>query len=304
MKIALTALCLPAFMGCFLLEDGSIKETCDELGTCDGVSDGGVVYVEEDEGAGRWRVVLRDGSGDEIDSWSGQGSDIGGVAYDENSKAAYLSVGSTIRVLQPNSTPKITNIPLGFDAIPMDGGAVFAEVGGWFSVDGENNGGSGPINQPGTVVSVLRGANPCTGDTGEDKPATPVGFLIHGPGGKPSIVELTFSGSGFSTVPAYIDFDISKNRSADAFLMNGAYATCSETGATYMVADLVKDDRDPDRYPSINLGNISSCEYEAETDEVILFSQSGGVGWMNASGKVVRTIASTEGYRIASGSVW
>jgi len=46
MKTALIFLCIPTMTACLLLSDGSIDQTCDELGTCDGVSDGGVVFVE------------------------------------------------------------------------------------------------------------------------------------------------------------------------------------------------------------------------------------------------------------------
>jgi len=285
--------------GCLLLSDGTIDESCDELGTCDGISDGGVVFVEEMDN--RWAVSLLGGAGDLMDAWSGQGTDIGAVVYDETTGTAYLSVGESIRVLQSDGTPKISDVPLVTGGIPFPGGAVFAGDAGFVLVNGVE---AEVLGGPNNLVTLFESAN-LANLKGSPLVAALVHFDIEIGTETPSILEfggLQTNVAGFS--PVAQSFDVSNNRAHDAFLMNGSYATCSNSGATYLVADLQEDDRDPDRYPSVDLGTIASCEYEAETDEVVLFSESNGIAWMDASGQVVRTIAGTEGYRIVNGSVW
>jgi hypothetical protein len=295
-RLALILFVSPLF-GCALFEDGTINQSCDELGTCGGVSDGGVVYVEHDENSGKFRVSLRDGFGTEIDTWSGQGSKIGAIAYDPPSETVHLSVDNSIRVLQPGGTPKINDVAFFSQAVSVAGGTAFANDSGvLFATSDQSN--FEPLALP-NLRSVLK-----TASTESGFETAVLTLLQHLPQAGPTLVEVSATSSGLNTEVAQAGFDNSTNRAHDAFLMNGAYATCSESGATYLVDELQAGNKDPDRYPQINLGDIVSCEHDSDTDEVVLFSRDNGIGWMNTSGQIVRTMGATDGYRIVNGSVW
>jgi hypothetical protein len=302
MKTPSFSLILSVLFGCTLFDDGTINQTCDDLGTCGGVSDGGIVYVEQDENAGRWKVSLLDGYGEEIDSWSGQGTKVGGVAYDEQSQTVHLSVDTSIRVLQSNGTPKINNVLFSLQAISVGGSTAFGDESGILIATNDesifNN-----LDFP-NFQSILGSASLTTGADTSDTDIPLLAVLQHLPNAGPTISEVATSGNELVKILAVPGFDNSTNRAHDAFLMKDAYATCSKTGATYLVGELKGGNKDPDRYPQVNFGDIASCEYDAVTDEVVLFSESNGIGWMDASGKIVRTKDGTDGYRIVNGSVW
>jgi len=302
MKITSIVLCTSLFLGCDLLADGTIDKTCDDSKTCGAISDGGVVFVEQSDTSGDWRVSLRNGFGEEIEYFEGQGSNVGGVVYEESQETVYLSEGQNIRVLQKDGTPKITDVsPFPDATLGTSGGVIFGSERWVMAVNAEletdvfsDNGAASVI--PG-FTSLLQSANLAT-----DINDSAVAILAVNQSNNPSILEMN-SKSEIDVI--FEKFDASDIRAKDAFLMNGEYATCAqETGATFLVSELVAGIVTPDRYPLINLGDIVSCEYDPSTDQVVLFSAENGVGFMDATGEVVRTLSPTEGYHIVNGSIW
>lgn len=302
MKPTSIVLCTSLLLGCDLLADGTIDKTCDDSKTCGAISEGGVVFVEQSEASGDWRVSLRNGVGEEIEYFEGQGSNVGGVVYEASQETVYLSEGKNIRVLKKDGTPKITDLNPFPDAIlGASDGVIFGSERWVMTVNAEletqvfsDNGAASVI--PG-FTSILQSANLAT-----DMNDSTVAILAVNQSNNPSILEMN-SNSEIEVI--FEKFDNSSVRAQDAFLMNGEYATCAkETGATFLVSELIAGNVTPDRYPLINLGDIVSCEYDPTTDQVVLFSAENGVGFMDATGEVVRTLSPTEGHYIVNGSIW
>lgn len=294
------------FLGCDLLADGTINETCEDFSTCGLISEGGVVYVEKNNNSTSWRVSLRNGFGEETEHWDGQGSHLGGIAYEVSEKTVYLSEGSNIRVLQSDGTPKIIDQLFFLDAtlkITSDGssdGVIFGGENGIVGIDAELNTSVLLANPAAQTFpdfrSILQSANLAT----DFKDSLVTVLSTNGQGG-PSLLEIS---ENAQTQRVKTDFDSSGQRTRDAFLMNEEYATCAETGATFLVNELVNGNITPDRYPLIDLGDIVSCEYDSSTDQVVLFSALNGVGFMDANGDIVRILSPTEGHHIVNGSIW
>jgi hypothetical protein len=307
MKTTSIVLCTSLLLGCELLADGTIDKTCDDSKTCGAISEGGVVFVEQSDASGDWRVSLRNGVGEEIEYFEGQGSNVGGVVYEASQETVYLSEGQNIRVLQKDGTPKISDLnpfpdaTLGMSADGSPDGVIFGNERWIRAVNAELE--TYLFNDDGAVpawagfISVLQSANLAT-----EVDDTLMAILKTNQSGKPSILEMS---SNAQVEVIYDKFDASSIRAKDAFLMNGEYATCAkETGATFLVSELIAGNVTPDRYPLINLGDIVSCEYDPTTDQVVLFSAENGVGFMDATGEVVRTLSPTEGHHIVNGSIW
>jgi hypothetical protein len=301
MKTNSLFLCFSLFLGCGLLADGTIDETCEDFSTCGAISNGGVFFVKKKNDSSDWRVSLRNGLGEEIEYWDGQGSSLGGVAYEASENTVYLSEGNNIRVLQSDGTPKITDQGFfpGATLSSSSAEVVFGNNDYLLTVDADltttNIYNSNNVDLVPGFLAILQTANLAT--KFEDG-LVAVLFLAQN---KPGFVEINREGITEQVIER---FDSSPNRAKDAFLMNGEYATCAETGATFLVNELVNENATPDRYPLISLGNIVSCEYDSSTDQVVLFSALNGVGFMDANGDIVRILDPTEGHHIVNGSIW
>jgi len=290
---------------CTLLEDGAIETTCTELGTCSGISDGGIVYLEVDTSTatGAWKVHLLDGEGTPLQrpAWSGQGNQAKTVVYHEASDTVYLVISKEVRLLKRDSVSKISGFPGVLDAIPSQEGMYLLGTPGIWSLEGEEVFGpsfdpSNPTEPDNLALKrLLRPRNPESFDA--------AGMLTDSP---LSFVDLTIEGANVQNAGSLDEVDSNFSRAYDAFATADSFSTCSETGATFLAENLIEGDNTWDRYPSMVFNDIISCEFEAETDEVVLFSRSEGVAWMDAKGSILgdRVIKPSEGYEIVHGTVW
>lgn len=298
-------LSLLSLNACTLLEDGNIEFSCTELGTCNGISDGGIVYLEVDPSAptGAWKVHLLDGEGRPLQrpAWSGQGQNAKTVVYHEASDTVYLSVAKEVRLLNRDSIQKVSGFPAIRDAIPSEKGMYLMGTPGIWSFEGDvvfgpafdPNDASEPDNLP--LKRLLRPRDPGSFEAAGMLLTTPLSF-----------VDLTIEQESVRAAGFLDNVDDTFTRAHDAFSREDSFGTCSETGATFLAENMIEGDNTWDRYPSMAFNDIVSCEFEAETNEIILFSRTKGVAWMDEKGGIepLRIIKPSEGYEIVHGTVW
>ena len=293
--IAFSAFLLSA---CTLTEDGEIASTCDELGTCDALEEGGFIYVENNTDSSsptaNWRVVLTNGYGEILKEWPGQGTP-GPVVYDASTETVYLAVNDTIRILRDSIPPAINGFAGMNDAIPMEGGMLFSYEDGVAQVFGE--GANDDRNFSDGVLKVARPINPEKYDAAmlDESQSNNQLALLH----------VSTDQTPWSFEVEELE-GVSKNRVHDIFAAGDEFQSCSETGATFKIKNLLEGETTPDRYPvASNFEDIVSCEYRNETDEVVLFSKTEGVALMNKDSDIHFIIAApSDGYQIGHGSVW
>jgi len=312
-------LLVPALLsGCILLEDGKITETCDELGTCDGISSGGIVFAAKSESEARWSASVLDGLGDELNpaiSRDGQGEGLGPIVYNDSNDTIYINIGESLRTLKTaGGTEKISGIPPLSDGIPIGDNAVFV-------FEGDNSAGSLPgflwaeDDQATIIPWPIPQSKPVaifpSSHSNDDASTSIQSFavLFHTSNKIPSIAEFeanTDMGTISETQNGGItNFDSMNGRSIDAFTIEDGYATCAATGAIFLVDDLLANNTDPSRYnAALPGGDVIACDYEEETELVVLFSEDGSISWMTAQNEIVRSIKGTDGYRIVHGSTW
>ena len=320
MKTTSTLIVSTLLSGCLLFEEGKISETCDELGTCAGISSGGIALAAKSETESRWSASVLDGLGDQLDpaiSRDGQGEGLGPIVYDETDETIYIGIGESIRILGTNSTDKRLGIPPLKDGIPLGGQALFIfqeEVGTgsqagflWVPYEDAEKGTVWPIaqTQPSAIFPSADTRSPSSSD------AKTFAVLFHDSSKKPSIAEFELLSSEseleIRLVPdgGFQNFDVMNGRSIDAFKMLDGYATCASTGAIFLVEELMNGNTDPERYNAgLPGGAIVACDYEEETDLVVLFSDDGNISWMDANNEIARSIKGPESYRIVHGSTW
>ena len=298
-------LSLLSLNACVLFESGNIESSCTELGTCNGVSDGGIVYLEVDTSAptGAWKVHLLDAEGTPLQrpAWSGQGQNAKTVVYHESSDTVYLSVAKEVRLLKSDAITKVSGFPAVLDAIPSEKGMYLMGIPGIWSFEGEEvfgpsydpNNPMEPDNQ--ALRRLLRPRDSGAFDAAGMLNTSPLSF-----------VDLTIDQESIRVEDSLDDVDDNFTRAHDAFTLEDNFGTCSETGATFLAENLVEGDNTWDRYPSMVFNDIVSCEFEPETNEIILFSRTGGVAWMDERGGIepLRVIKPSEGYEIVHGTVW
>lgn len=284
---------------CVLTQDGVIETTCDELGTCDSIEEGGVVYVESspssDSGIREWRVEVLNGFGEVIEEWKGQG-EAGPVVYDKTTSTVYLSVNDSVRVLRNNIPPAVSGIAGVTDAIPLEGGVFFAYenfIGQILddTLDARQELPNGTVFHVSPAVETEELAT-LLEFQGDDA------FLLH--------IASTDGTSTPWTVRRERLVDVSINRLFDVFTDGNQYFSCADTGATFLIVPGVGINEKPDRYPnSANFTDLLSCDYRPETQEVVLFSASGGIALMNSINQLNFLVEGpTEGWQIVHGSVW
>ena len=283
---------------CVLTQDGTIESTCDELGTCDSVEAGGVVYVESSPisktGTREWRVELLNGFGEVVEEWAGQG-EAGPVAYDKSTSTVYLSVNDSVRILRNSIPPAVSGIPGMTDAIPIEGGVFFAYENFVGQILNDSLDKKQELEN-GTVFHVSR---PVEGGDLATLLELQVDdtFLLH----------LTSSGPDDPwTVRRERLVDVPRNRLFDVFTDGSNYFSCADTGATFLIVPGVGIDEQPARYPfSANFTDLLSCNYRPETKEVVLFSASDGIALLNSTNQLNFLVeAPTPGWQIVHGSVW
>ena len=222
-------LLLPALFlsACTLNADGEIATTCDDLGTCNAVETGGIVYVESnnpDSINGEWRAVLLNGYGEILNEWTGRGNP-GPIVYDASTGTVYLAVEydkNEIRILRDlkNGDP-VLGIRNVTDAIAIEGGVFFAYEKGVNQILGETLQ-EGLDTPNGSVDQVFAPLHP------EKHTAS----LLDLSNNKQTLVHIDTSQSPWRADSEEL-INVPRNRLHDVFVAEGAYYSCSNTGATF-----------------------------------------------------------------------
>ncbi len=101
------------------------------------------------------------------------------------------------------------------------------------------------------------------------------------------------------------NFDDQAARARIPFLgYDGQAWTCSSSGAVYDMKALSEGDREPMRLPEQDLRDILDCGYDAGSDDVIMFSESGGALRVAAGGSIGSRLPVPSGYTLLAGAVW
>ena len=121
--------------------------------------------------------------------------------------------------------------------------------------------------------------------------------------GGPDLWSLDIASSAL--IETLENFDDQSARARIPFLgYDGQAWTCSASGAVYDMKTLSEGDREPMRLPEQDLRDVLDCGYDSGSDDVILFSESGGALRVAADGAILSRLPVPSGYTLLAGATW
>jgi hypothetical protein len=285
-------------VGCHVLDDGTIKTTCEDSGDCGegGVAFSGMALVLETD-SGQSALLLDENLETTLD-----------LELDTSAQSvAYNPVSMQLTLAQQDRLRQYTSDGAEAASFLLDSGApvqllqqegtvflLFAE-GGQTWVERLGVGSTTVFVEPGTFSQIM----------------------VLGKGGENEILVVNWTETGhlwsvdISDLEApllaslFAQYDVEETRSSILFPgPGGAPHTCSAAGAMYAVSELFDGVVAPARIPGDALSDVVACAYDPRDDQLVLVSATKGVILVDAGNSSEVVVSLPEGARVQVAAPW